>query len=110
MGKNSKQNIKKALDEVFKISNKKGNGILRYTAEINEKGELGRYSLVYINPNICNVDNGRVLGYDNDHGYHHRHYMGKIEHVNFKSFNAIKIRFESEWRELHDRYQKGKEK
>lgn len=110
MGKKIKPNTKKALDEVIKISNKKGNGILRFSADINEQGELGRYSLAYINTNICNIDNGRVLGYDNDHRYHHRHYMGQVEPVNFTTFNEIKVRFEYEWRELHDSHQKSKEK
>jgi hypothetical protein len=108
MRKKASLKTEKMLDEVIKISNKKGNGILRFSTDTNERGMLGRYSLVYINKNICNVDNGRVLGYDNDHGYHHRHYMGKIEPVNFKSFKDIKIRFENEWRELHDRYKKDK--
>ena len=39
-------------------------------------GRLERYSLAYINPAIFAGDNGRVLGYDNAHGYPHRHFMG----------------------------------
>jgi hypothetical protein len=40
-------------------------------------------------------DNGRVLGYDNDHGYHHRHYLGIEEKVDFNSFEDVKKRFET---------------
>ncbi len=105
--KKSKSKSQKALDEVIKISNKKGNGILKFSVDIDANGKLGRYSLTYVNINISNVDNGRILGYDNNHGYHHKHYMGKIEKVDFKSFEDIKNRFENEWRELHDSYQEN---
>ena len=36
-----------------------------------------RYNLAYINHATCHVDNGRVLGFDNAHELHHKHYMGK---------------------------------
>jgi len=96
------------LDESINISSRKGNGILRMRASTDKKGNLLRYSLAYINPNIYNHDNGRVLGYDNNHDYHHRHYMGKVEKVNFSTFEEIQIQFEAEWRRLHDDYQKKK--
>ena len=35
--------------------------------------------------------------YDNQHGYHHRHYFGHVSSVDFVSFEAIEGRFESEW-------------
>ena len=34
------------------------------------------------------LDNGRVLGYDNNHGHHHRHFMGQVEAVEFESYEA----------------------
>jgi hypothetical protein len=55
---------------------------------------------------IFNGDNGRILGYDNEHWYHHRHYTGKVEKVEFSSFEEIQTRFEAEWREIHEKYQK----
>jgi len=100
--------LAKILDETIKISRKKNNGILNFLASVDEKGNLGRYSLAYINVNIFSADNGRVLGYDNDHGYHHRHYMGKVENVKFTNFYEIKERFEVEWREIHEKHQKKK--
>ena len=36
-------------------------------------------------------------GYDNHHGRHHRHDRGRIESVDFTSFEEIEARFESEW-------------
>jgi len=50
------------------------------------------------NINLVNqTDSGRVLGYDNAHGFHHRHYMGKIEAVAFVSFELTSKLFASEW-------------
>jgi hypothetical protein len=50
------------------------------------------------NINLVNqTDSGRVLGYDNAHGFHHRHYMGKIEAVAFVSFELTSKIFTSEW-------------
>ena len=48
-------------------------------------------------------DNGRVIGYDNRHGYHHRHYFGTVEAVTFQSFEEIEARFEADWLALRNR-------
>ena len=52
-----------------------------------DKGKtvVARYNLAYINHAICQGDNGRVLGFDNAHDTHRRHYMGEIEAVEFVS-------------------------
>ena len=93
----------KVIDETINIPEKSGNGILRFIVNVDGKGHLGRYSLAYINHRLCNIDNGRVLGYDNSHGYHHRHYMGKEEPVDFKNYETIAERFDTEWRALHEK-------
>jgi hypothetical protein len=59
-----------------------------------------RYSLAYLNPPICGVDNGRVLGYDNAHDYHHRHLMGQVEQVVFTTYEHLNRRFLRELKEL----------
>ena len=67
---------------------------------------MAKYSLAYVNPWIYAADNGRVLGYDNTHNYHHRHFMGKVEKIEFHSYEALVTRFESElyelWRTEHE--------
>jgi hypothetical protein len=68
---------------------------------IKLNNKVTRYSLAYINYNICQVDNGRVLGYDNAHGYHHRHYMGAIEPIKFTSFVQIEELFQQEFEVLY---------
>ena len=65
-----------------------------------QEGQVVKYSLAYINPRICRVDNGRVLGYDNSHDYHHRHFMGDAELVEFSGYEALSVRFQKEGQEL----------
>lgn len=96
----------KAIDDTIKISKKKNNGILKFLVSTDLKGNIVKYSLTYINTNIYNKDNGRVLGYGNDHGYHHKHLMGIEEKIKFTSFEEIQNRFETEWRDIHEKYQK----
>ena len=93
------------IDEQHAIPKQSGNGILRYFLTSNGKGNVLRYSLAYINHKICSVDNGRVVGYDNDHNYHHRHCMGKTEPIEFNSHQDILERFEQEWRMFHENEQ-----
>lgn len=59
-----------------------------------------KYSLAYINPRICAADNGRVLAYDSSHHRHHRHFMGKVEDIEFSSYEALADRFQREVQQL----------
>jgi hypothetical protein len=93
----------KLVDEVHKISDRKGNGQLRREIWIDVvTRKVSRYNLAYINYLICSRDNGRVVGYDNAHDGHHRHVMGRIEPVEFVSFEDIESRFESDWLALRE--------
>lgn len=98
--------LTKVIDDTIKLSEKSGNGIVKISLSIDKKGNLGRYSFAYINFRLCHADNGRVLGYDNNHGHHHRHYMGKEEPIEFVSYEAIAEQFEKEWRILHEKAKK----
>lgn len=88
---------RKIIDETFTISRKRGNGLLRREVWVNRQGRVVRYNLAYINHAIHSGDNGRVVGYDNAHGFHHRHYLGKVEDVTFSSLEDIEARFEQDW-------------
>ncbi len=90
----------KVSDDSWSLSHKFGNGTLRREVWVDGKGRVVRYNLAYINHAIFQGDNGRVVGYDNAHGYHHRHYMGKIETVAFTSFEDIEDRFQADWAAL----------
>lgn len=82
-----------------------GGGILKEFVEHEvSSGKLQRYALAYINPAIFAKDNGRVLGYDNAHGYPHRHYMGQVSPQPEMSWEQIREKFEQEWREIAMRF------
>lgn len=63
-------------------------------------GQVVKYSLAYINASICAADQGRVLGYDNSHDHHHRHFMGRRESIEFTGYEALAMRFYDEVRDL----------
>jgi hypothetical protein len=89
--------------ERFELKPKSGGGSLSYEVwGYQERGKtvVTRYNLAYINHAINRGDNGRVLGFDNAHGYHHRHFMGQAEAVEFESFEATQERFQQEWLEI----------
>jgi hypothetical protein len=86
--------------ERYELKPKSGGGLLIYEVwGYREKGKtvVTRYNLAYINHAMYSGDNGRVLGFDNAHDYHHRHFMGRVESVEFKSYEATLERFQQEW-------------
>jgi len=87
----------KIADDSWSLSLKNGNGVLRREVWVDESGRVVRYNLAYINHTICQSDNGRVVGFDNAHGFHHRHFMGEVEPVGFVSFEDIEARFQAYW-------------
>ncbi|ELX11940.1 hypothetical protein Jab_1c05290 [Janthinobacterium sp. HH01] len=91
---------KKIINTVYKISDRRGNGLLRREIWITGKGQVTRYNLAYINHDLYQRDNGRVIGYDNAHGVHHRHRMGVVEPVEFTNFDDIETRFQQDWQAL----------
>jgi hypothetical protein len=84
-------------DEFYPKGRKRGVAV-RIQADYSRKGRLLRYSMVLIDTHNSAADNGRVLGYDNSHGYHHRHFLGKVEPVEFESYESTEKRFEAEVR------------
>lgn len=94
----------KVVDEIHKIPDKRGNGVLRREVWVDDStGEVTRYNLAYINHRLFAGDNGRVVGYDNAHHGHHRHCFGSIEAVDFSGFEDVEARFERDWTALRDR-------
>lgn len=105
MGKNrNKKKIskfRKVVSEQFPVNRKRGGGILKIEAWENEKGEIVKYSMAYINHLVFSGDNGRVIGYDNSHNFHHRHYVGEItEDSDFINYQDLIGRFEREIKEF----------
>ena len=89
--------------ERFELKPKSGGGLLRYEVwgyREQRKTVVTRYNLAYINHAIHRGDNGRALGFDNAHGYHHRHFKGMVEAIEFESYEATQERFQQEWLEI----------
>lgn len=90
----------KTVDERCVISRKKGDGQIRREVWTDQDGKVVRYNLAYINHAVHSGDNGRVVGYDNNHGAHHRHLMGEMKSVVFSSMEEIEERFCQDWNNL----------
>jgi hypothetical protein len=92
------------------IAKGKRKGVLLKEETHLEDGKVVAYSLAYINLKRFAGDNGRVLGFDNSHGYHHRHFLGRVEPVDFSTYAAMAERFIKEVHELwrvEDEEEKG---
>lgn len=104
----SGQQIQRYAPPDMKIPARLGGGVLKEFVEQEiPSGRLLRYALAYINSSIFAGDNGRVIGYDNAHGYPHRHYMGKVTPEPDLTWAHIREKFEREWREIAMRFVNG---
>lgn len=86
----------KIVDETHEISRRRGNGKLRREIWVDADGKVARFNLAFMNREIHRGDNGRVLGYDSQHGVWHRHHLGEVSPVETTSFEEIEARFEVE--------------
>jgi len=95
--------LRKTKDEVAFITCASGPGLLREEVWEDDSGTVVRYNLAFINHFLYPKDNGRVLGYDNAHGVHHRHFFGKVEAISASSFDEVTRLFGEEVGELRKR-------
>ncbi|MCB8745433.1 helix-turn-helix transcriptional regulator [Rhodoferax sp. U2-2l] len=86
------------VGDTHHISQKRGNGQLRREIWVDAQDQVTRYNLAYINHALHGADNGRVVGYDNHHGYHHD--FGVVAAVEFTSFDDIEDQFQIDWTAL----------
>ena len=93
----------KVVDETNVVRCRLGTGVVREEVWQNATGEVVKYNLAFINHSLFSKDNGRVLGYDNKHGHHYRHYAGKQESSTFASYEHLLKRFLDEVRGLRER-------
>jgi Family of unknown function (DUF6516) len=95
-----KPRLRKTVDEVSQVFCILGQGVIREEVWVDSRGAVARYNLAFINHQIYSGDNGRVLGYDNKHGQHHKHFMGKQESVAFRSYEKLLREFLDEVGEI----------
>jgi len=94
---------RKVVDETTEVGCAVGRGVIREEVWQNARGQIVRYNLAFINHSLFAKDHGRVLGYDNRHGHHHRHYAGVEEEFAFRSYERLLQRFLNEVRSLRQR-------
>jgi hypothetical protein len=90
----------KVVDDTVVLKRPRRGAKLRQEVWQTADGKVSKYNLAYINHQVCRVDNGRVLGYDNSHDGHHRHFMGNVAPVEFIDYQSLAERFQEEVREL----------
>ena len=61
-----------------------------------------KYNLAFIHFGVCQRDHGRVVGYDNAHGMHERHFMGETATIQFTSYQDTLKRFQAEVRHYRE--------
>jgi hypothetical protein len=94
---------RKVVDETTQVRCVLGKGTIREEVWQDSRGVLVKYNLAFINHSLCAEDQGRVLGYDNNHGHHHRHYAGAEEKFSFVSYEKLLERFLDEVRRLRQK-------
>ena len=91
---------KKVVDESIILKRLRRGARLREEVWQTPDRKVTKYNLAYINHLVCRLDNGRVLGYDNSHAHHHRHFMGTVSSVEFEGYESLAARFRGEVQEL----------
>jgi hypothetical protein len=100
MPKLKKKIYTKVIDEQFILPYEQGGGIIKFEAWEYEN-HIVKYNMVYINKNIFSNDNGRVMGYDNSHDFHHKHYFGQITELDdFVNYQELVNRFRDDLKEF----------
>jgi len=100
MAKSKKKYFTKVVDEKFIVPSQKGGGIIKFEAWEYEN-KIVKYNMLYINKEIFPSDNGRVIGYDNSHNFHHKHYFGEISEIeDFVSYQELVQRFKKDIKEF----------
>src|SRR5229473_4889256 len=84
----------RSVRDVFYPKGRKRGLIVRIQVDYSRAGNLLRYSLSLIDLS-SSLDNGRIVGYDNAH----RHYFGRVDRVEFESYEKIEGQFEAQVRQ-----------
>jgi len=100
MAKAKKKHYRKVVDEQYIVPYEKGGGIIKFEAWEYES-QIVKYNMVYINKSVYPNDNGRVMGYDNSHDFHHKHSFGHITELDdFVNYQDLVQRFKNEIKEF----------
>lgn len=103
MGKRGRRRKITDYETRFRCSG--GIGILREEVWVDESDAVCRYNLALILPHLFGPDRGRVLGFDNAHGIHERHFMGEVKACAFTDYEATAKRFYREAEDIGRKYE-----
>ena len=102
--KKARRALTKVVDEEFMVRCKSGStGVFREEVFQDDSGAVVKYNLAFIHFGLCTADHGRVLGYDNAHGYHERHCMGQSAEVAYIDYKHTFDRFMKELEDLKEK-------
>ncbi len=76
--------------------------IYREEVYVDSGNRVVKYNLAFIHFGLTQVDHGRVVGYDNAHGSHERHFMGQVEAVEYTSYEDTVRQFQAEVRHYRE--------
>jgi hypothetical protein len=85
--------LRKITDYTTRFRYGGGIAVLREEVWVSGGGQVVQYNLALVARHLSGIDNGRILGYDNAHGEHERHFMGKVKPATFTSYGATAKRF-----------------
>jgi len=100
-----KARLRKDTDYETRFRCSGGIGILREEVWVDTLGKVIRYNLAFLLPHRFPSDNGRILGFDNAHTIHERHFMGNATRVSFTHDPATARRFFREAESLRRTYE-----
>jgi hypothetical protein len=83
----------KRTDDEFRFRCGTGVGILREEVWVDGNNRIARYNLAFLVPHLTSRDNGRILGFDNAHDFHERHFMSEVSIVPFRGYRRTAERF-----------------
>ncbi len=72
---------------------------------MDAQGKVALYNLAFLIPHLLHADNGRILGYDNAHGFHERHFLGGREQVQSAEYKTLADSFHREAELLRRKYE-----
>lgn len=98
-------NLRKEIDYETEFWCAGGVGILREEVWVDDANVVIRYNLALLLPHCFGPDNGRVLGFDNAHGVHERHFLGELRPFRFENYLATAKRLYREAEGLRRSYE-----
>ncbi|MDQ2925248.1 MAG: transcriptional regulator [Acidobacteriota bacterium] len=99
------RHLRKETDYETRFRCAGGIGILREEVWVNAAREVVQYNLAFLLPHRQRADNGRILGFDNAHGRHERHWLGHAMPFNFIDYDATARRFYGEVEAIRRKYE-----